>query len=75
MRSASVSAVTGSTVTIGIDGGTIAGVPVYGPMPAAGAGVLVLEQGGGLLVLGDAVSLVAEIESLKSRIERLEGGR
>jgi len=75
MRTAQVAAVTGSTITIGIDGTTIPGVPVYGPMPAVGAGGLVLEQGGGTLVLGDAVSLVAEIDGLKARVDALERSR
>lgn len=72
LRNATVTAVASQTVTIGIDGGTIPGVPVYGPMPAVNARVLVLEQENSLLVLGNAVSLVAEIEDMRSRLTELE---
>lgn len=56
MRTATVSAVAGANVSVDVDGETVTGVPVYGPMPTVGAGVLLLEQGGSLLVLGRAVS-------------------
>lgn len=72
IRNATVAAVTAPTVTVTLDGQSIPGVAVYGPMPGAGAKVLVLEQGTSLLVLGNAVSLLAElrdeIEALKARI-------
>lgn len=74
LRNATVSAVTSPTVTITMNAGesVLPGIPVYGPTPVVGAKVLVLEQGFSLLVLGNAVTLLAEIESLKSRIDALE---
>ena len=71
LRNAAVSAVTGATVSLTLDGATVTGVAVYGPMPAVSAKVLVLEQGGSLLVLGDAVSRMAELEA---RVAALETG-
>lgn len=72
LRNAVVLAVTAPTVSLTLDGEVITSVPVYGPMPAAAAKVLVLEQGASLLVLGDAVTAIRnlheEIEALKAQI-------
>lgn len=69
-----VSAAAGSC-TVTLDGTQdVAGVPVYGPMPSVGQGVLVLEQGGSLLVLGDVAALMSEVEELRSRVAAMEAG-
>lgn len=72
LRNAVVAAVGSGVVSLTLDGQTSTGVPVYGPMPSVAADVLVLEQGGTLLVLGNAVSLLAgmreELDALKAQI-------
>ena len=70
LRNATVASTGAGTVTLSIDGTTVASVPVHGPMPATGAVVLVLEQGTSLLVMGDAVSRIAALEE---RVAALEG--
>jgi hypothetical protein len=70
IRNGTVAAVTGATVTLNLDGNFQAGVPVHGPMPAAGRKVLVFEQGHSLLVLGEAVS---ELAVLRSEVTELRG--
>jgi hypothetical protein len=78
LRSGIVAAVTAPTVSLSLDGQTIAAVPVYGPMPGISAKVLVLEQQGSLIVLGSAVSLLETVRDLQDRVDALEarmGGR
>lgn len=74
LRNAVVASVGSGVVSLTLDGQTSTGVPVYGPMPAAGAGVLVLEQGASLLVLGNAVSLADRLELMEGRLAALEAG-
>lgn len=69
LRNATVTAYSGGRATLSIDGGTVTNVPVYGPAPAVNAKVLVLEQGGTLLVLGNAVSLQDQIDELRGVVE------
>lgn len=72
LRSGTVAAVTAPTVSLTLDGQTIAAVPVYGPMPAVAARVLVLEQQASLIVLGSAVSLVTAMDNLQLQVDALK---
>jgi hypothetical protein len=63
-----VTAVSGGRVTVG----GVPNVPVYGPMPSVSAKVLVLEQGSTLLVLGNAVTLVTQVQELQNELSALK---
>lgn len=74
IRNGVVEAVAGGRATVLMDAAvSVAQVPIYGPPPGVGQGVLVLEQGGTLLVLGNAVSLLADVEELRSKVAAIEG--
>lgn len=73
IRNGVVQSVAGGAATVRVDGGTdVTGVSWYGPAPVAGQGVLLLEQGGSLLLLGNASALVVEVEELRSRVAAME---
>jgi hypothetical protein len=57
LRNATVHSVNGATVGLTLDGQQLTGVPVHGTPPPVGSRVLVLEQGAGLLVLGEGLRL------------------
>lgn len=70
LRNGSVAAVSGSKVTVTLDGTSIPNVPVHGPVPGVGTRVLLLEQGSSLLVMGSAVS---ELTALRAELTELQG--
>lgn len=71
MKNGTVLSVSGSSAVVRLDGGRSATVPVYGAV-SVGQGVLVLEQGGSLLVLGNPAMLLAEVEELRARVAVME---
>jgi hypothetical protein len=69
LRNGTVTAYANGAATVSIDTASIANVPVYGPAPAVGARVLLIEQDGTLLVLGNAQSLQAEVAELRGVVD------
>jgi hypothetical protein len=71
LRNGKVTAVSGSKVTVDLDGVPIPNVPVHGPVPAVNARVLVLSQGGSLTVLGNAVSELTQLRTELGELREL----
>lgn len=56
LRNATTTGATATTTGVSLDGSVVQNVPVYGAVPANGSKVLVLEQGGSLLVVPRGVA-------------------
>lgn len=70
MKNGVVQSVSAGNAVVRIDNRN-ATIPVYGAV-SVGQGVLVLEQGGSLLVLGNPAMLLAEVEELRARVAVME---